>query len=129
MKNKKTTLHELALNLLREQGVTEGTKVRIIGTSTDHAHGWNNSWMSEMDQFVGKIVTVDSLWEHGVSIKESTYQYPAFVCSIEDRTMEVKINKDYMGELNFTERTLKVGCQTISFKKIAELYDLCQKQD
>ena len=66
-------------------GLKVGDRVRITRTAKIHEGGWNNSWIKEMDKYVGKEGIVLSIASNTSGIEVDTVgelegcQYPYFV--------------------------------------------------
>lgn len=64
-----------------------GDRVRVLRKVKDHARGWENSWVDEMDKAVGKIGTVMSVnynhFNHDIQVYVpevgDDFGYPDFV--------------------------------------------------
>ena len=61
-----------------------GDKVRILRKARTHERGWQNSWIDEMSEFVGKIgrvVFVSKEFRHDVEVRVQgdVWGYPDFV--------------------------------------------------
>lgn len=65
-----------------------GDQVRITRRAASHERGWENSWVREMDEAVGKIGTVVSpeklnlLHNVGVELEGREFGYPSFVLEL-----------------------------------------------
>ena len=78
-----------------------GDVVKITRKAEDGENGWDNSWVEEMDVFVGKNgVVVDSPSDEGVKVfcleAGDYYSFPEFVLK--------KIDGGSMSEFNFGEK-------------------------
>lgn len=91
------------MNYLREQeksGLWVGDRVRVIRKAKTHESGWRNSWVSPMDDTVGKIGTVIEVgYDTGIKIKfsriSSTYGYPYFV--LQKISSDVRVKRSRSG--------------------------------
>jgi len=71
-----------------QNDVKAGTKVRVTRIAKDNEDGWNNGWVGQMNNYVGKVGTV--MWgldtPYGLSIKfeegGTAYGYPFFVLEV-----------------------------------------------
>lgn len=75
-------------------GIHEGSLVRVQEKCASGLNGWDNIWISDMDNFIGKIARVESniaLWSlHGLNVNvemnpDDTYGFPFFVLEAIDR--------------------------------------------
>ena len=59
----------------------EGEKVEITRAAESKEQGWPNSWIPEMNNYVGKVGVVTTIFEHGIRVKvaEHEWSYPFFV--------------------------------------------------
>ena len=78
-----------------------GDVVKITRKAEDGENGWDNTWVEEMDVFVGKNgVVVDSPSDEGVKVfcleAGDYYSFPEFVLK--------KIDGGSMSEFNFGEK-------------------------
>lgn len=124
------TLHQIALENLKAQGLTEGSKVKVIAKAESRTGGWTNSWVDTMDQAVGKIFEITSISkdDSGVDIVVNpgscSFGFPAFCLELIPRKVSMKLNDNYTADVYHQERVVKVGCQEFPFYVIKELYEL-----
>jgi len=78
---------ECRLFLKRARACTlkKGDKVKIFRAARDREAGWTNTWAKRMDKFVGTVVTITSIYDGQVSIKESQCIFPFFVFAEDDQ--------------------------------------------
>ena len=88
-----TSYIEHHIEWVKENNVKVGTTVRVTRTAEDYEGGWDNTWVSDMDENVGKIGTVSREIEpsHGLLIDFGTgdrvkYCYPYFVLEVVNDT-------------------------------------------
>lgn len=60
VKKLKITLPKSYLELHNESGLKVGDKVRVVRKAKSHEQGWDNTWNTEMDEYVGKICKINS---------------------------------------------------------------------
>ena len=124
------TLHEIALENLISQGLTKGSKVRVIAKAKSRSGGWENSWVDPMDCAVGEILEVYStsgLSGVGLVIDSSRcdYGFPAFcleLVSNPPKPVKVPLNSNYVAEIFPKYKIVKVGCQDIPFENVKKLF-------
>ena len=64
---------------IEKNSLKVGDTVRILRAAEDDEMGWNNSWMPEMDAFVGGAALVTKLdGEYGIQLQDGM-EYPYFV--------------------------------------------------
>jgi hypothetical protein len=107
-----------------------GDRVTINRSATTHELGWN-SWVKEMDAFVGNNYEVYSIRDNGLFLKDADwYCFPIFVLTkTESRVPDVTLNlsKDY-DVLIDSNGTVKVSDEIIPFDKLEEIYNTALKQ-
>ena len=59
-----------------------GMIVKVLRKVEEGERGWANTWMDDMDPYIGKIYTVSHTTNIGVSFKKETPSIPAFVLEI-----------------------------------------------
>ena len=102
-----------AYNVMQgECGIDVGDTVRIMRKAECHELGWNTSWPSTMDSYVGKEFTVtensakgsaDYHYGYGYRVKHLTgYWFPWFVLELVEKKPEVK-------ELTVAEISKRLG--------------------
>ena len=68
---------------LKATGVKEDSWVKVTRAAESHESGWNNLWMPEMDEFVGKVLRVEGPWNRvGIKLNvdnSSYYSFPFFI--------------------------------------------------
>lgn len=81
---------------IRENEIEEGTVLRVARRGVDYEDGWENTWVTAMDKYVGKEFEVDSMDEedsnympgYGIPLRDDdddvvfTYQFPYFVLEV-----------------------------------------------
>jgi hypothetical protein len=66
----------------------KGDKVRVVRTAVSKTQGWNNAWVTEMNDAVGKTGTVTSIFPTDLDVSveipgiENHYGYPSFVLEL-----------------------------------------------
>ncbi len=98
----------------RYSGFKVGEKVRIKRKSYGrHENGWQNSWISDMDKYVGKVVTISEIHSlresssidyqsSGISFNECACGFPYFILEKIDKPIITPISK----------REFKIGNET-----------------
>lgn len=123
-----TTLHELALENLQLQ---KGDIVKITHSVPSRNGGWTNSWVDNMDNFIGKNMKVLSInSNNGVALDslepgDYFYAYPAHCLEIVSRVpkisyKKVKLNSLYDANIG-SDGTIEVGCQTFSIDDVRRI--------
>lgn len=116
----------------------QGDSVKILSTAKSHEHGWRNSWNSNMDEEVGKVLTVDLAANGGGGIilrndKGSvSFLYPFYVLQKVDKPMPkpIMLNPDHSDGYKAEFKNggdIKVGCQYISFDVLKKIYETAAK--
>jgi hypothetical protein len=64
-----------------------GDTVRVSHSCESHANGWPNSWINDMDFYIGKHGIVLGIYDYGIQIKftidnESRFTFPYFVLNL-----------------------------------------------
>lgn len=116
----------------------QGDSVKILSTAKSHEHGWHNSWNSNMDEEVGKVLTVvrDANGGGGITLRNDkgsvSFLYPFFVLQKVDKPLPEPIMLDpykpdgYKAEFK-NGGDIKVGCQNISFYVLKKIYETAAK--
>lgn len=100
---------------VKENNLKEGDKVKVLRSCENGKDGWNNSWVKEMDCFIGKEFKVDYIYEDedfGISLENEVfyeqYDFPYFVLEkvkeVKPDSRERMIGKEY----NFLGSSVKV---------------------
>ena len=65
---------------VKSRGLKVGDKVKILREAEDREKGWINSWVDDMYNRVGEVVTIQGA-DNGIgfSIEEDVYKYPYFI--------------------------------------------------
>jgi hypothetical protein len=115
----------------------EGDSVKVLSTAKGHEHGWHNSWNSNMDKEVGKVLTVVREWGGaGINLLNdkgsSSFSYPFFVLQKVDKPLPEPIMLDPYHSDGFKAEfknggDIKVGCQNISFDVLKKIYETAAK--
>jgi hypothetical protein len=114
-------------------GISVGDMVRITKKATGHTKGWSNSWTPQMTRAIGKFGKVTHIQgASGINVTVEgcdNYGYPYWVLSKKEIDtvfpVDVKLNDSYTATIS--ESGVKVGCQTFTFKKVADLADAVMK--
>jgi hypothetical protein len=99
-KEQEMTYVERQAKWLTDNGVVEGTKLRVVRKAEKHENGWNTFWGSAMDESVGQEVVFDALYgdgRKGIVLEDcglgfDNYVFPYFVLEL----AESKLDKDIM---------------------------------
>jgi hypothetical protein len=127
--NKYTQYIEAQAAWIKMVDLQPGDKVKVLYAVETHKDGWSNSWMSEMDNEVGKVLIVvkDALGS-GIRLKDSegrsSRSYPFFVLQkVENPLPEpIKISDSYKAKFK-RDGSIKVGCQDISYVLLKQIYE------
>lgn len=71
-----------------------GDRVRVLRDAKDYESGWGNSWVDQMDDAVGKTLTVSSAdIGNGVALEDGhlDYEYPFFVLRLVRKAPKIKL--------------------------------------
>jgi hypothetical protein len=105
-----------------------GDRVLVTRKAKNYENGWNNIWLEEMDNLVGKVSTVISfpLLENGGIRLENYYCYPEFVLvKVSDPiTYENTAITNFHGySVRYDKDMVHIGCKSFSKREIAALLD------
>ena len=116
------SLAELAVENLKAQGLKEGSIVKVLYKIPSKTQGWSNTWTVQMDSMIGKELKVLSIGSCGIYLEciDFRLSFPPQCLEFVDK-VEFYLNQDYTCEINYSNKTVKVGCQYFTFKKIKEL--------
>jgi hypothetical protein len=117
-----STINHMAYEALVDNGMCIGSKVKIVGTHLGRINGFDASWVTLMDSYVGKTVKVTGVsnTSEGCAIKvenSNGWYFPPAVLELVEKTSL----PDILGhQVSFDAKTseIKVGCQTY---KVSEL--------
>lgn len=115
----------------------KGQRVLIMRRAESHARGWDNNWVGEMDEFIGKIARVVS--DDGadgvlLACPGCEYWFPHFVLRratsrtkefAPPKPVEFRLNDQYTARI--TRDEVIVGCQSFTHEKIAALAKACAR--
>ena len=74
-----TTLKEY-IRYEREYNLTIGERVRVCRSASADEGGWNNTWNSAMDTYVGQTYTITSVGQDdGSGINLGCFRFPYFI--------------------------------------------------
>lgn len=131
---KKEELYRQAQALFIEENKLKiGSKVKVLRKAPDNEMGWPTFWNDKMDNSVGEELSVCQFVDtysdktFGIRLSDS-YWYPWFVlepCKFEPIVLD--LTDDYDAAIQ-EDGTVKVGCQTIPFEKLEEVFLAAQKQ-
>ena len=113
-----------------ESGLKIGDNVKVLYSVPTRIQGWTESWVADMNDFIGRVGEIlDISAASGCKIKlhgrSDTYWFPFMVLEKAAPTQcEFKLTKDYTAMVNFENKYIQVGCQTISFETINSLHKL-----
>jgi hypothetical protein len=122
---KKPTIHEM---ILKERGIEVGDTVRVSHRVQTHDLGWTNSWIPEyMDPFIGKEGVVTKV-DPSSGVEVHSWNFPAHAVELvsKKRTpINIKLNSQYTAIVD-PDGTVSVGCQTIPFEAVEEVWAAIQ---
>lgn len=111
----------------------EGDTVKVLYLPKGGEFGWDYSVVHRMNNLVGQECTVDDILEGSIYVNftnvrgEADRCYIPFFCLQKIKGLEtVKLNNEYTATIHKENRIVNVGCQTISFDAIEELYKKIQ---
>ncbi len=122
VKEKEKSIHDI---LVERSTLEVGDIVKVTHKVPSHDLGWDNSWSNSMDSAIGRENTVISKPSSlGVQLDDRGIKYKYPLQSVQFvrkglKPIHVHISDDYIAEV--TEKGIKVGCQTITFKAFDEL--------
>lgn len=94
MKSKKTNGKVTQADYIKAQdafGLKAGDKVKVLCKVENERAGWRNTWMSDMNQYIGKTITVKYIDGHyGAVCKFSGYTFPFYVLQKIDEPEHIK---------------------------------------
>jgi hypothetical protein len=105
-----------------------GDRVLVTRKAKNYENGWNNIWLEEMDNLVGKVSTVISfpLLENGGIRLENYYCYPEFVLvKVSDPiTYENTAITNFHGySVRYDKDMVHIGCESFSKAEIQKLLE------
>jgi len=107
-----------------------GDTIKILRAAKNQENGWDLCWNStKMDNDVGKEFKISKIHpREGIEYKQN-YYVPFFVVQkIADAPVSatIKISSEYTAVIS--EGVTKVGCQTIPFSLLEEIYNTAKEQ-
>lgn len=125
-KDKTVELREAYKVMQAASGIEAGDRVKITRKAKSQEMGWPETWSSQMDQFVGKEFIVKAISSTNISLEGPLNRFPFFVMEITEKQAikSVRLNENHVAKIDKDNKTVKVGCQTIPFDKIEEVYKL-----
>lgn len=113
-------------------GIRKGSKVIILRQCKSREVGWNNSWDTPMNDYIGKEVKVERICDNGTGImvnpfvgakNDFDYKFPFFALQpVPRENVTIKLDSgDYTAIINF-DGSIQVGCQSISFETLEKIY-------
>ena len=112
---------------VKQVGLKVGDYVKVLFKVPSYAQGWDNSFTSQMEVWVGKTLKVENLNTNnmGITLGEpgsiSTQGFPYFCLEkVEKPVQKVKLNEQYTAEV-ISKTMVKVGCQEIPVSAIKKL--------
>jgi len=127
----KAELKQAYFTLQKASGIEKGDTVRVLRTAESEEMGWTDSWMDDMDTFVGQQLTVERVgYAVILSSAGRTRSFPFFVLELVKKKPSLPANtKLWGGEARggyeveyFKDGHSKVGCQELSFDLLKEIY-------
>lgn len=98
-----------------ENDVKPGTKVRVTRTAESYEDGWGDSWLTDMDKYVGKTLEVDMPVETSVHLLTGddmhSWNFPYFV---------LEVVKEPQWRLMGPEEIIDGECRYTNFEEDAE---------
>ena len=124
----------VAYELLKEQGLEVGSKVKVLTTWPSKSPGFTDaSWVDGMNRTVGTTLEVINIHhdpvrdEVRIQLNDSgAYFYPPQVLQFVEKGKRkaVKLNNQYTAKIDYENQIIEVGCQTIPFSKVEELAEV-----
>jgi hypothetical protein len=122
---KTKTMHE---QILESLDLKTGDTVRITHKVPSYNLGWRNSWIEDMDEFIGKTTVItDTHRNSGIGIHIDglgSYNFPAQSIEVVSRaksSVDIELTSDYTANVAADGSYVQVGCQKISYAKVKEV--------
>ena len=128
VKEKEKSIHDI---LVERSTLEVGDVVMVTHKVPSYDLGWDNNWSKGMDSAIGRENTVISKpSSQGVRLDDRGIKYNYPLQSVQFvrkglKPIHVHISDDYIAEV--TEKGIKVGCHTITFKAFDELAEAVAK--
>jgi hypothetical protein len=123
---------QAAYLLMQEKcGIKEGDTVKVIRVAKKHEMGWQNCWVTIMNDYLGKEFVVRGINKNGIYL--NSYGFPFFVLEkVKDAKppftpITIRLNASHTATVS--EKFVDVGCQRFSFDKIKELNEAVKKAE
>ena len=115
---------EAYLVLHKASGIKVGDRVKVLRKAASRELGWGNSWVSKMDEAIGKEFNVDSDDVSGTGVRLGSYlRFPFFVLE------KVSSADDLPASITEAIEKGDFGCRTESVKKLARaIYEAARKE-
>ena len=103
----------------KECGIEVGDKVKVLREACDDEMGWDNAWLPEMSDAVGKIyVVADAHTYCGIVIRlgkyDTRYRFPFFVLELVEK---FKKEEEEIMEVTVQDVEDKFGCRVKIIKE------------
>lgn len=112
---------------IEETGLKVGDYVKVVSSFPSYTMGWFNTWITDMHDSIGKTFKVMNFkGEVGIELDDLKYKlsYPFFVLEKVEKPLPESIPLSGGYHVDFQRGgSIKVGCQTISLEKLAEIYE------
>ena len=125
---KAKTYKSIYEQLMAESKLEVGDVVKVTHSVPDCDLGWDNYWVDDMNDYVGKEYTITGgigIDTEGSVYLDNNWGFPIHVLKfvrkpVKSKTMQ--LTKSYEATVSPTD--IRVGCQTITYKKFDELVKL-----
>ena len=132
-----SNLSKAAYDLLKEQGLKQGSIVKVLTSWPSNSFGFDASWQPDMDSFIDKECEVGDIFVNSDSVRIKLHYngdywwFPPQVLQFISAGLQnkLKLTSDYTAEIDRTAKVVRVGCQTISFDTVHELARLISLKD
>lgn len=125
---KRKTIKTIYQQLVEQSTLLIGDIVKVTHKVPSYDLGWGNTWVEEMDEYVGGEYRIGRIVDGRVKLGGIIYSFPIHVLQLVRRKkapVTMKLTKDY--DAVISEDDIKVGCQTITFEAFDKLVKAVNK--
>lgn len=104
--------------------VKKGTKVQVVSTFPSLRNGWNNTWITVMNNLLWEdceVVSIDGINGINLTYNNNLYGFPFFVLEVVNNSIQRKLTKDYDVIWDKGNNYVEVGCQKVLINDIRQL--------
>lgn len=105
-----------------------GDAVKVLRNAKDRESGWGDTWVPQMDKFVGEECIVKTIDDNKIRLEHNngiSWSFPFFILQKIGESLPKPIrlpSGDYKVEFG-TDGKIKVGCQDIPFYTLEKIYN------